>query len=196
MATGEYRIGNLPEGEYNVTASKEGYDTQTKVAVVKTGEVRTDFQLSEIVVEMPNQVSVTATPDIPLWYFDDVGSAKIPCTRDNPVKNGVRFKIAVSEGGESETIIAAPLWTKPEETKAAISIDLKFAPEHLRGVYKGNIVINGSAGTIHVILTEYPKIGTKKVKISCDQDASIYVNGELKHTPTIGRLTKVLRELR
>ena len=41
-----------------------------------------------------------------------------------------------------------------------------------------------------------PPIIKKTVTIECNKDANIYVNGELKYTPIIGRLSKTLRELR
>ena len=294
MATGECKIENLPVGEYNVTASKEGYGTQTKVVVVKTGVIATadlvttvDFVLEEEVpikctqsvlvldketnyglkeakvtvkdrttglvvgscttkldgrgvidlekgqaltataskagyeaisestheftacgygitlklreIEMSDKVSVTATSDLFLWYFDSAGSAKIPCTRDNPVKKGERFSIAVSEGGDADnTTLIAPFITLSDEIRVPIEKELVYAPAHLKGMYKGDVVIKGRAGTIHVTITKYPitiPAITKKVKISCNQDANIYVNGELK-TSALGRLTKVLHELR
>ena len=107
---------------------------------------------------MPVTVSVTATSTLPLWIWDEDGIAKIPCTRNNPVKVGMPFGIAVSEKGEeNRTTIVTPHVDTPESITIPFNIQLSgpLTPLHLRGTYIGNVIVNGGAGTIHVNLTSF-----------------------------------------
>ena len=62
MAKGEYTL-EVPAGKYSVTASKEGYTSQTKTVMVIGGEIATcDFQL-----EPPVKVTFTANVSAKLY---------------------------------------------------------------------------------------------------------------------------------
>ena len=107
---------------------------------------------------MPATISVTATSTLPLWIWDEDGIAKIPCTRNNPVKVGMPFGIAVSEKGEeNRTTIVTPHVDTPESKTIHFNTKLSdpLTPLHLRGTYTGNVIVNGGAGTIHVNLTSF-----------------------------------------
>lgn len=107
---------------------------------------------------MPTTVSVTATSTIPLWMWDEDGIASIPCTRANPVKVGMPFGIAVSEGGENNKTTIVNLHVDTSEPKTIpfnIKLSDPLTPVVLRGTYIGNVIVNGGAGTIHVNLTSF-----------------------------------------
>lgn len=73
MATGEYSIRGIPAGEYSVTASKEGYISQTKTVTVIGGEITVaNFQLEHKPVGEP-RVNVTFISNPPAnLYIDGV----------------------------------------------------------------------------------------------------------------------------
>jgi outer membrane receptor for ferrienterochelin and colicins len=59
--SGHYRITNVPEGTYNITAKFVGYETkQVKVNVVRNKTIEVNFELNEQAVEV-NPVVVTGT---------------------------------------------------------------------------------------------------------------------------------------
>lgn len=107
------------------------------------------------VPEMPERARVTATSDIPLWMCDENGCANIPCTRSNPVKVGMGFSISAESTGEESFV--HPHVDTPGERRI---------PFDYSG-YKGTVIVNGGAGTIHVNLTEYPEIHECNINADC-----------------------------
>ena len=111
--------------------------------------------------DMPLNVSVRATSPIPLYYGDEDGVVRIPCTRSNPVKYGMGFSISVGPGAEEEySTIVAPYVDKPEQKEVPFTSELTRSPAHLRGIYTGNVVVNGGDGIIHVYLCDCSRVCT------------------------------------
>ena len=113
--------------------------------------------------DMPGKVSVRATSPIPLYYADEDGVVRIPCTRDNPVKWGMGFEIAVGPkaGDENSTIVDVHV-DKPEQREIPFTTELTRCPAHLRGIYTGNVVVNGGDGVIHVYLCDCSRICARR----------------------------------
>ena len=97
---------------------------------------------------------ITATSVIPLWYGDEDGDYIIPVTIDTcPMSHGMGFSIAVSKDSYNTTIASIHVDTM-EYRKVPFDETIDF-PGY-EGRYKGYVECDGTAGTIHVTLTEYP----------------------------------------
>ena len=111
------------------------------------------FRVEEV---MPDKVTVTAKSPIPLWYGDENGIAKIPCTRRNPVKYGIGFQVLVADS--EFCMIATPHVDSPDKRVIPFSNTISDARcPATKGLYTGNVTVDGRAGTIHVVIINYPK---------------------------------------
>lgn len=109
--------------------------------------------------DMPETVSVRGTSPIPLYYGDEDGVVRIPCTRENPVKWANGFEIAVGpKAGDEYSTIVAPYVDKPEQREIPFTTELTRSPAHLRGTYTGSVVVNGGEGTIYVYLCDCSRV--------------------------------------
>lgn len=109
--------------------------------------------------DMPETVSVRATSPIPLYFWDENGIARIPCTRNNPAKHGMPFGISVGPGGEDDySTIVTPHVDFPEQAEFPFTFTLTRSPAHLRGTYTGNVVVNGGDGVIHAYLCDCSRV--------------------------------------
>ena len=127
---------------------------------------------------------ITATSDIPLWYWDENGKFAIPHDSQGscPMVHGMGFGISASRGAEDVATIANIHVDVMEYRKVPFTAVLD--DPGLEGVYKGYVEVNGTEGTIHVTLTEYPqRTGTLTV-ITDPPEATVEIDGEEKgYTP-------------
>ena len=102
---------------------------------------------------IPEKVSVKATSPVTLYYWDENGVARIPCTRTNPVKYGMPFGISAGPGGEEDhsTLVTGHVDT-PELKVIPLSKLLTRSPPATIGRYEGLVSVDGGGGAIHAYI--------------------------------------------
>jgi hypothetical protein len=95
----------------------------------------------------PETVRVTSDSPIPLWFCDENGCAKMPCTRGSSY--GISFGILDGRyPADAEKEIDVGTVDTMEETTWGFNW----------GGYKGSVTVNWGAGKVHVKLDEYPPL--------------------------------------
>ena len=128
-----------------------------------------DCNLSDIAsvsftTPMVETAEVTSIAIIPLWYWDENGIQRIPCTAPNPVQWGMPFGIAVSAGGEDDRTSIVTVHVDTGEQRlvpfTTTLYDFRTPPEYRRKTYTGCVKVDGANGTIQVAAwEEIPSFG-------------------------------------
>lgn len=108
--------------------------------------------------EMPDTMRVTADSSVALWVGDESGIAPIPCTRDNAMRWGMSFHIAVTDDiDRDDSGIFYPHVDYAEGVTMPFNTTLRSSktPQGLRGTYEGTAFIEGALGTVHINLEKF-----------------------------------------
>ncbi len=153
---GTFTIEEDFKGEKELSLWNDSYDGV--ISAVMTANPKTvDIQLTRYPI-IPQIACISATSDIPLWYWDENGIQKIPCTSPNPVQWGMGFGIAVGQAGDYTTIVTPHVdYGGLKVIHFNQTLNDTNTPEELWelwGNYEGDVIVIGELGIIHVVMDQ------------------------------------------